>query len=136
MFAHGYGVRIVLQGFMFGILSLIAFRVGENMTGQLEGGRTMAFMVLALSQIVHTFNMRSEHSIFRIGVFTNPVLNKAALAAVLLMAVVLFTPLKGIFGLITLPVNAYMIGLVLIFVPVLVMETAKACGWIKRHPHP
>lgn len=68
LFAHGFGVRTVLQGVMFGILSLIAFYLGESMTGQLEGGQTLTFMVLALSRVVQAFNMRSEHSLFKIGV--------------------------------------------------------------------
>ena len=65
IFAHGLGLRTIVQGVMFGTLSLIAFWVGEKMTDQLAGGQTMAFMVLALSQVVQSFNMRSEHSLLR-----------------------------------------------------------------------
>ena len=65
LFAHGYGMRIILQGVMFGVLALVAFRIGENVTGQLAGGQTMAFMVLALSQVIQAFNMRSEKSLFK-----------------------------------------------------------------------
>lgn len=133
LFAHGYGLRIILQGAMFGILSLLAFRLGENQTGLVEGGRTMAFMVLALSQIIQAFNMRSEHSLFRIGIFTNHKLNWAALASLLLVSLVLFTPLRILFGLVTLSSGLYLTGLVLIFVPVAVMELSKAFGLIKHH---
>ncbi len=94
----------------------------------------MAFMVLAFSQVVQAFNMRSEHSLFKIGVFSNHKLNLAALASILLVALVLFTPLSMLFGLIALPANLYLKGLALIFVPVLVMEFFKACGLIK-HRH-
>lgn len=93
----------------------------------------MAFMVLALSQVVQAFNMRSEHSIFKIGVFTNSTLNKAALVSILLVLLVLFTPLSTVFGLIQLPGKLYLIGLGLILVPVLVMEGSKAFGLIKHH---
>ncbi len=48
-------------------LTLIGFQVGEQVTGTLAGGQTMAFMVLALSQVVQAFNMRSVHSLFQIG---------------------------------------------------------------------
>ncbi len=132
LFAHGFGIRIVLQGCMFGILSLIAFYMGERGMGTTEGGRTMAFMVLAFSQVVQAFNMRSEHSLFRIGVFSNHKLNLAALASILLVALVLFTPLSALFGLIRLTASLYLRGLALIFVPILVMELSKACGLIKR----
>lgn len=132
VFAHGFGIQIILQGFMFGILSLIGFRLGEDVTGQLAGGRTMAFMVLALSQTIHCFNMRSNRSIFKIGPFSNHKLNWAVLASTLLMVLVLFTPLKTAFGLITLPGHLYVKALGLIFVPVLVMELAKALKLIKN----
>ena len=133
LFAHGFGVRIVLQGVMFGLLSLIAFRVGELQTGCLEGGQTLAFMVLALSQVVQAFNMRSEHSLFKIGVFTNPTLNKAALASTALVALVLFTPVRTIFGLVSLTGSQYLIGLGLALVPIVVMELSKAFGLVKHH---
>ena len=60
---------------MFAILTLIGFLLGERYGGSLEAGQTMAFMVLSLTQIVQAFNMRSEHSLFKIGVFTNHKLN-------------------------------------------------------------
>lgn len=134
LFAHGFGVRIVLQGVMFGALALIAFYLGESMTGQVEGGQTLTFMILSLSQVVQAFNMRSDRSLFKIGVFTNHKLNWATLASVALVLLVLFTPLSVLFGLIYLPGRLYLIGLGLIFVPVVVMELSKACGLIK-HQH-
>lgn len=133
LFAHGFGVRIVLQGIMFGALALIAFRMGESTTGLTAGGQTMAFMVLSFSQIVQAYNMRSEHSLIQTGVFTNHKLNKAALISILLVSVVLFTPLRTVFGLMTLSGSLYLKALCLILVPVLAMEFSKACGLIKHH---
>ncbi|MBS6196090.1 MAG: calcium-translocating P-type ATPase, PMCA-type [Clostridiales bacterium] len=133
IFAHGYGVRIILQGIMFGILSLIAFKVGENTTETLAGGQTLAFMVLSFSQVIQVFNMRSEHSIFKIGVFGNHKLNWAALASLLLVSLVLFTPVSVAFGLVMLPWKLYLLGLGLALVPVAVMELSKAFGLIKHH---
>ena len=125
IFAGGLGVKVVLQGIMFAALSLIAYLIGEKYTQSVAGGQTMAFMVLALSQIVQAYNMRSEHSLFRIGVFSNKNLNLASLAAVALMAIVLFTPLRIAFELIILPVNLYLIALGLIFVPLVLIEIVK-----------
>ena len=135
IFAHGFGIRVVLQGCMFALLTLIGFWLGEKTTGTLEGGQTMAFMVLALCQIVQAYNMRSEHSLFKIGPFGNKNLNLAALASTVLVALVLFTPLRTIFGLSLLPWNLYLIALGLIFVPLVVMELAKLFGFIKTHKH-
>ena len=133
LFAHGFGVRTVLQGVMFGSLSLIAYWLGKTVTGLEAGGQTLAFMVLAMSQVVQAFNMRSEHSLFKIGPFTNKTLNKAALISTGLMVLVMFTPLSGIFGLMTLSPWLYLAGVGLFMVPLAVMEFSKAFGLIKHH---
>lgn len=133
LFAHGYGLRIILQGVMFGLLSLIAFKTGEMMTRQLAGGQTMAFLVLALSQVIQSYNMRSEQSLFKIGAFSNRKLNWAVMTSVFLIALILFTPLSTAFGLIILSWQQYLIGLCLAFVPLPVMELSKAFGLIKHH---
>ena len=131
LFAHGFGVRTVLQGVMFGLLSLVAFWLGDTMTGELAGGQTMAFTVLALSQVVQAFNMRSERSLFKLGFFGNKTLNKAALLSLALVLVVLLTPLASAFGLIRLSWEMYLIALGLILTPLVVMELAKVTGAIR-----
>lgn len=133
LFAHGYGIRIILQGVMFGALSLIAYYLGKQGMGTVEGGQTMAFMVLSLSQVVQAFNMRSERSLFKTGIFTNKKLNQATLVSTLLVLVVLFTPVSNLFGIVMLSGKLYMIALCLIFTPVVVMELSKAFGLIKHH---
>ena len=132
IFAHGLGLRVVLQGLMFALLTLAGFRIGESLTGTLAGGQTMAFMVLSLSQVVQAFNMRSDRSLFKIGVFTSHKLNWACLASLLLVALVMFTPANIAFGLVILPWKMYLIGLGLVLVPLLVMEVSKACMQARR----
>ena len=134
IFANGLGIRVVLQGFMFAILSLIAFKTGENVSGTLAGGQTMAFIVLALSQVVQSFNMRSDRSLFKIGPFTNKTLNGAAAISLALVLLVVFTPLRIAFGLVILKPYLYILALVLALVPTVVMEISKRSGLI-RHKH-
>ena len=134
IFAHGLGVQVVLQGCMFALLTLIAFVLGERYGGSLEAGQTMAFFVLSLTQIVQAFNMRSQHSLFQIGPFTNHKLNWAALASLLLVCLVLFTPVGVAFQLVLLPGWLYAAALGLILTPLVVMEIAKAIGLV-RHRH-
>ena len=134
IFAHGLGVRVVLQGVMFAVLSMCAFVLGERASGTLAGGQTMAFMVLALSQVIQAYNMRSEHSLFKIGVVTNQKLNWACLHSIALIALVLFTPVRTFFELIALPTFAYLQGIGLALIPVVVMELSKRFGLIK-HQH-
>ena len=132
IFAHGLGLRVLLQGVMFAALTLIGFRVGLSVTGELAGGQTLAFLILSLSQLVQAYNMRSNHSLFRIGPFGNRKLNQACLISVLLVAAVLFTPLNTAFGLIVLPGKLYLLGLGLSLVPLVVMELSKLFGLIRH----
>ena len=140
IFAHGFGLRIILQGCMFGLLTLVGFWIGKDFGGgatpeiQEQMGQTMAFIVLAMSQIVQSFNMRSERSLFHVGPFSNKNLNLAAIAAFVLTAIVLLVPgINGAFGLILLPAWLYAVAIGLFFVPLFVMEFSKALGLIKHH---
>jgi len=136
IFAQGLLVRVVLQGVMFAALTLFGFWYGEKVTGGADGGRTMAFIVLALTQVVHSFNMRSNHSLFTIGPFTNSKLNVAALVSTILIALVVFIPpIANIFGLIALPGHMYLKAAGLAFIPVPVLEITKLLGLIKHRHH-
>lgn len=135
IFAKGLGVKVVLQGVMFAIITLVGFVIGEKVTGTIEGGQTMAFTVLSLTQVLQAYNMRSDHSIFKIGVFTNHKLNWSSLISVLLVAFVLFTPVRIAFGLVLLEPWLYLVALGLIVAPTIVMELSKALGIIKHHHH-
>jgi Ca2+-transporting ATPase len=138
LFAHGFGVRIALQGVMFAVLSLIAFVIGRNSVAgnqalALDTARTMTFIVLALSQVVQAFNMRSEKSLFKIGLFTNKKLNLACLTSLVLVLIVLFTPLHSPFGLVIMNPKMYLIALGLCLIPLVIMEFSKLIGLIKHH---
>ncbi|MBQ9964777.1 MAG: cation-translocating P-type ATPase [Clostridia bacterium] len=146
IFANGFGLRIVLQGVLFAALTLVAFWIGcgcasietiKNLAADshlLHRGETMAFIVLALCQIVQAFNMRSDKSLFKVGFFGNKTLNLAALAAFgLTMAVCLVPGVQAAFELEYLTHwFDYLICLGLVFVPLVVMELAKAIGLIKQ----
>ncbi len=127
LFAKGYGVKIVIWGLMFGIISLASYFIGKGQIvgGNIEAGRTMAFLTLALSQVIQAFNMRSERSIFKTGLFGNKKLNLSVLVSLSLIAVVLFTPLSIPFGMIHLTLEQYIYGISLALVPVAVMEIMK-----------
>ena len=133
LFAHGFGIQIGLQGLMFGLLSLLAYYLGKTMTDSIAGGQTLAFMVLALCQIVQAYNMRSEKSLFKHGFFGNRKLNIAALSSVVLVALVMFTPLRVAFEMVMLPAKLYLIGVGLCLVPLVIMEIAKAFGVVRHH---
>jgi Ca2+-transporting ATPase len=126
IFANGLGFSVIIQGILFAAITLLGFYIGKTVMRTLEAGQTMAFMILSLSQVVHAFNMRSEHSLFRIGFFSNKTLNIAAVISTLLMAVVLFTPVRYAFKLVLLTPQLYLTALGLIFVPLVALEIKKA----------
>ncbi len=151
IFAHGYGIQIVLQGCMFAGLAIASYCIGRFGFGwnpdPREVGEVLAqanaaklsaatFFVLALSQSLHAYNMRSGHSLFKVGPFSNKVLNWVTLIAFALIAFVLFTPgVMTVFGFGSeyLPWQVYVIGIALAIVPIIVMEIAKAFELVKHH---
>ena len=133
LFAGGLGVRVVLMGAMFAALSLVAFYLGKTIGGSVAHGQTMAFMVLSLSQVLHAFHMRSDKSLFKIGAFGNSTLNWAALASLVLVALILFTPgVMTAFGLVYLTGELYLMAAGLILAPSVIMEFCKLVGFIKE----
>ena len=140
LFAHGVGVKIVFNGILLTITTLTAYLLGFYLTGMGHtghvAGSTLAFMVLAMSQLVQALNMRSSHSLFKLGFFTNKTMNLSLLVCTALTAVVLFIPVVAeVFGMMMLEWWMYLIGLGLSLLPILVMEIAKAIGFIKTHSH-
>ena len=102
IFSGGMVYNLIVEGCLIGSLALLAYSVGRvffdvNPDSPIIG-RTMAFAVLSLSQITHTFNMRSEHSVFRAGIPGNPrLVLAAAVCTALQAAVIVFPPLSAVF---------------------------------------
>jgi Ca2+-transporting ATPase len=137
LFAHGLGLKIGLNGVLLTVTTLTAYLLGFYLTdGSHAAGSTMAFMVLAMSQLVQALNMRSSHSLFKIGFFSNKTMNLSLLVCTVLTAFVLFTPgVVTVFGMMMLDWWLYLVGLGLSILPIIVMEIAKAVGFIKSHSH-
>ncbi len=88
------GKLIILQGFFITLCTIIAFWyvLFIEDAGILKA-RTMAFFVLACSQLFHSFNLRSStRSIFQIGFTSNMKLVYANIVSVLLQVSVIFIP--------------------------------------------
>ena len=150
LFAHGMGIRAGLQGMLIGLLSLVAYAIGSRFLhpagdgffgclfaaptdDNIVLGETMAFAVLAISQLVHAFNVRSSHSLFRVGFHTNLYMVGAFFASLFLMLVVLFIPvLQNVFEVTTLSATAWGIVAGLALVPLAVVEIAKGIGALVR----
>lgn len=126
IFAHGMGVRVVLQGLMFAALTLTGFYLGSTVGGSIEAARTMAFLVLAMSQLFHAFNVRSTHSLFVVGLFSNLyMLGAFAVSFALIMLISFIPAVAAVFGLTMLTKQLYLFALALAAVPLLIIEVEK-----------
>ena len=141
VFTKGMIWRIVYQGILIGVITIVAFIVGlatpdenlpviEGLTNEeikVEIGQTMAFCVLAFSQLVHVFNVRdNKTSIFKTGIFSNKQLILAVLASAALMLGILLIPaLRHVFSIPVLPVGNILEIVVLSIMPLIVVELFK-----------
>ena len=143
LFAHGLGLKIGLNGVLLTITTLVGYILGavvmkNPITGALnhEAGSTMAFMILAMSQLVQALNMRSSHSLFKVGFFSNKTMNLSLFVCTALTAIVLFIPgVNEVFGMMFIDWWLYVVGLALSLLPILVMEVAKAIGIVHNNHH-
>ncbi len=113
------------------MLTLFAFSLGNNLYG-LEVGRTMAFLSLGLLELIHSFNIKSEESIFKTGLFENKYLVGAfILGAILQIGVVLIPAFANIFSLVQLnAIQWTYVGLISIS-PIVIIEIQKKFNEIK-----
>ena len=138
IFTKSFVYRIIYQGVMIGLLTLAAFMIGLATTttpidgfsldeSKIEVGQTMAFVVLALSELVHVFNIRDNtKSIFKTNIFNNKKLILAIIVSAAFMFVVLLVPaLRTIFNIPVLPANNIVEIICLVFAPVVIVEIFK-----------
>ena len=131
LFARKLGIQIILQGIMFAVISLLGFYIGMRTTGDIVVARTMTFIIMSISQIVHAFNMRSSDSLFKIGLFTNKKLTLAAgISFVLVLVILCIPPVATAFGLTILTAELYFFATLLSLVPLIVLEIVKILNCI------
>jgi Ca2+-transporting ATPase len=137
-FAGGAGARAVIGGVLIGCLTLLAFYFGLTERGYLFGAgdpteeqllyaRTMAFVVLAASQLFYSLSVRnSSKSIFKIGLFSNMKLIGAIIVGFLLQEIVISIPvLANAFNVHNLPLNDWAIVIGFALIPLIVNEIIK-----------
>lgn len=128
IFADGLWMKIIIEGFMIGSLALLAYVLGCKILpgSSLLLGRTMCFGVLSLSQLFHSFNIRSEHSIFKVGIFSNSRLVLSFIVCTILQVSVISIPaLAAIFQVIPLLPSQWVLVFTLAAMPILLVEIQK-----------
>ena len=131
LFADGLWSKIFIEGSMIGILTLFAFSLGTNLYG-LKAGRTMAFASLSMLELVHSFNIRSDESIFKIGIFKNIYLVSAVILGIILeLSVILIPQIANIFGVIPLDAKQWLYTIIISISPIFIVEGQKTFNRIK-----
>lgn len=95
IFTGGMGYNIFVEGCFIGAVSLLAFVIGIKFFDTTPNpiiGRTMAFCVLSLSQLVHAFNVRSDKSFFKYGFLRNPQMTLSFIVCSILQSSVVSVP--------------------------------------------
>lgn len=128
LFAKGGSILLILNGVLIGLLTLAAFYIGTKIyPNSLMHAQTMAFVVLSVSQLFYSLNMRHrEKSIFQLGLFTNKYLIGSILLGIILQNIVITVPfLASVFKVYPLTLKDWIFVLLLSIVPLLVNEIVK-----------
>lgn len=126
IFSGGVGAMILWQGIMIGFLSLASYWLALSWGRTLPEAHTMAFVTMAMSQLVHSFNVRSmEQSLFTLGLGSNRSLLYAFALSAAATFVVILTPLRNVFDTALLRSSDWAVALGLSLVPLLLVEISK-----------
>ena len=125
IFADGLWNKIIVEGIMIGMLTLVAFSIG-NKYYDLEVARTMAFLTMGFLELIHSINIKSEKSIFEVGILENKYLIGSIILGILIqIIVVLIPPVANIFELTELNQTQWLITIVISILPIPIMELQK-----------
>lgn len=140
-FAEKAGIRALIGGLLIGLVTVSAFVIGlaeqgisfANIGNVVHGDQafihasTMAFVVLAFSQLFYAFSLRSaKHSIFKVGIFKNKVLIGSLLIGVILQIIIIQVPFfNQVFKVMPLSITDWDIVLILSIIPLIVHEVIK-----------
>ncbi len=126
LFSGNMGFRIAFEGLLIGALSFTAYIIGLKYYGSYKVGNTLCFTVLSASQLFHSFNMRSDKPLCKVGLFSNPwLLGSFVLCMGIQLSTVIFAPMRNIFGTVALDGTQWLVVLALSLLPLLILEIYK-----------
>lgn len=116
--------QISTQGFLISLSVIAAFLIGLKDSPAIAC--TMAFSTLTFARLLHGFNCRSQHSIFKIE-FKNNWYSLAAFAlGTVLLALILFVPaLHGLFAVQPLSGQEVWLIVILAIIPTILIQLVK-----------
>lgn len=118
--------RVISQGIFVALMTLLAYWIGDTFDNPIAG-QTMAFCVLALSQMLRAFNQHSNTDpIWVRGNKVNIWLIISFIVSAILMGVILFTPnLQSLFHLTNLTSRQWLVVIILSLFSILQVELMK-----------
>ena len=133
IFAGGLGFAVIYQGILVTLITLISYFIGsfiENGTLSFTAdsilGSTMAFLTLAMCEVFHSFNMRSQRtSLFKMKSQNLWLIGAGALSLLLTSLVVLIEPIAAIFGMVSIGFKEYIVAMLLGLTIIPLVEIAK-----------
>lgn len=136
IFAGGMGFDVVFQGLVVTILTLTAYLLGHYMEAGIfeivdsPDGMTMAFLTLSMTEIFHSFNMRSRRSSLLQMKHQNLFLWGAMILSLVSTTLVIYVPfLAAAFEFEHISLAEYAVALALAFSIIPIVEITK---WIQR----
>lgn len=131
IFADGLWNKIITEGVMIGVLTLVSFSIGNKYFG-LDVGRTMAFLSIGFLELIHSFNIKNEKSIFETGIFENKYLVGSFILGVIVQTIVVIIPtFANIFQVVPLNMTQWIITIIISLIPIPVMELQKIVDFKK-----
>ena len=125
IFADGLWNKIIVEGIMIGVLTLVAFSIGNKYYG-LEVARTMAFLSIGFLELIHSFNVKNERSIFEAGLFENKYLVESLVLGIFVQAIVVVVPaFASVFEVVPLNLTQWIITVAISLLPVPIIELQK-----------
>lgn len=136
IFAGGMGFDVVFQGVTVTILTLLAYFVGHYMEAGVweiidsPDGTTMAFLTLSMTEIFHSFNMRSRRqSLFNVKKQNRYLWGAMAVSFLCTTAVIYIPVLSKAFGFEHITLLEYGTALLIAFLIIPIVEVTK---WVQR----
>ena len=131
-FADGYAWKICVEGIIIGIVTLIAYIIGEQISHSL--GQTMAFLTLSSTQLLHAYNVKSNYSVFDKRNYKNKFMNFAFVLGFSLQIFVVYCPgVRDLFEFTPVEFKYFSICIGLSLVMVVIMEISKFVNKRKKN---
>ena len=131
IFSDGLWEKILVEGTMIGMLTLLAFMIGNKLYN-IEIARSMAFISLGMLELVHSFNVKSDESIFTSGLFENKYLIGAFILGIILQILVVMIPgIANIFKLVPLSGMQWIYCIGISILPIVIIEAQKKLNEFK-----